>query len=77
MTALAAAWPCVADAFDAFARVPFLAGQLRWIYERAQLYCVRRADGASLGLVLAKEAVAVDLIAVERLFEEFKSLRAA
>ena len=77
MTALAAAWPCVADTFDAAARAPFAAWQLRWIYERAQLYCVRRSDGASLGLVLAKDAVAGDLAAVERLFEEFKSLRGA
>ncbi|MSU57832.1 MAG: response regulator [Pedosphaera sp.] len=77
LTALNGAWPCVADTFDAATRMQFPAWQLRWIFERAQLYGVRRVDGVSFGLLLSKDAQAVDLAAVEQLFEEFKSLRTA
>lgn len=77
LTALNTAWPCVTDTFETAIRVHFPAWQQRWIFERAQLYCVRRADGASLGLLLEKSPAAVDLAAVERLFAEFQTLRAA
>jgi DNA-binding response OmpR family regulator len=76
LAALNNAWPCLADTFDAATRFQFPAWQLRWIYERAQIYCVRRTDGTSLGLLLQKPPVAVDLAAVEKLFTEFHSLRA-
>jgi len=75
LTALNAAWPSVADTFDAATRMQFPAWQLRWIYERAQFYAVRRADGTSFGLLLAKDAQVVDVAGVERMFEEFKTLR--
>lgn len=76
LTALNTAWPSLADTFEAAARLQFSVWQLRWIYERAQLYCVRRADGASLGLILEKTPATVDEAAVERCFAEFQTLRA-
>ena len=69
------AWRCVGDTYDTALRHHFPAWQLRWIYERAQLYCARRFDGVFLGVFLSKDPLAVDLEGVERLFDEFKSLR--
>lgn len=77
LSALNVAWPGVPDTFDAAARLLLPAWQLRWIFERAQIYCTRRPDGASLGLVLERSAHAVDLPAIERFFAEFLTLRAA
>lgn len=77
LSTLNVSWPCVPDTFDAATRLQFPAWQLRWIFERAQIYCTRRTDGTSLGLVLARSADAVDLAGVERFFAEFLALRAA
>ena len=52
LTALNTALLGVTDTFDAATRLLFPAWQLRWIYERAQIYCVHRADGANLSLLL-------------------------
>ena len=68
-------WRCVDDMFETAHRHHFPAWQLRWIYERAQLHCVRRADGAFLGVFLDKNPQAVDLAGVKNLFNGFKSLR--
>ena len=70
-------WPAVVDMFDAAARMNFPAWQLRWIFDRVQIYATRRSDGAAFGVMLAKDAQTVDFNPVERMFEEFKILRVA
>ncbi len=72
---LEAAWRCVGETYETAQRDHFPAWQLRWLYERAQLYCARRHDGALLGVFLSKDPLAVDLAGVERLLAQFMSLR--
>lgn len=69
------AWRCAEDTYETARRQNFPAWQLRWIYERAQLFCLRRADGVFLGIFLGKDPQAVDLAGVGRLFNNFKLLR--
>jgi hypothetical protein len=48
--------------------------QLTWVYERAVLHCVRRADGAILGAFVGKKLTGADPDGLERLLTEFESL---
>lgn len=75
LSALNRAWSYVVDPFATTAQLDLPAWQLRWLFERAQLYAVRRTDGASLGLLLEKQAAKVDMTAVELFFAEFQTLR--
>jgi CheY-like chemotaxis protein len=47
---------------------------VRWIFDRAQLYWIRRLDGRALGLVLSLEPTELDAARVQRMVEEFSAL---
>jgi CheY-like chemotaxis protein len=68
------AWQAVVEASEAAQEQDFPAWQLRWVFERAQLCAVRRAGGVVLAAFLRKEAEAVDLAGVERIFTEFSEV---
>jgi hypothetical protein len=73
---LSVAWRCVRDTFELVDEQEFDPWQLRWLYEQAQLYAVRRGDGKVLGMFLSKDPQVLDVESVERAFAEFKSLDA-
>lgn len=50
--ALAQALKCLADTFDVAGVHRMAPEQMRWIYEQSLVYCMRRSDGALLGLFL-------------------------
>jgi DNA-binding response OmpR family regulator len=77
LSAITSLWPAVVDTFDAATRMQFPSWQIRWVYERAQIYGTRRNDGTTFGALLARDPHSVDLEGVERMFEEFKTLRVA
>lgn len=74
--ALSVAWQGLQELLDALPEQGVDPWQLRWIFERAQLYRVRREDGRSLAVFLTKDPSAVDTEAVERMFRDFKTLGA-
>jgi CheY-like chemotaxis protein len=47
---------------------------VRWLFERAQLYWMRRMDGRALGLVLTTQPGELDAARVEQMFQEFSGL---
>ena len=68
------AWRCASDAFQVL-KINFFPNEyVRWVYEKAFLYCVRREDGICLGLFTAKDSRAHDTTAVESLLAEFRAL---
>jgi len=75
--ALAVAWQGVQELLDALPGQGVEPWQLRWIFERAQLYVVRRDDGKALAIFLTKDPTSVDAAAVEKVFKDFKALEAA
>jgi CheY-like chemotaxis protein len=72
--ALAVAWQGVQELLDALPEQGIEPWQLRWIFERAQLYVVCREDGKALAIFLAKDPTAVDAAAVEKVFKDFKAV---
>jgi len=74
MAALEHAWRCVADTFEVLAAYQQPAIHLRWRYELAHLHCVRRSDGAILGLFVTSRSADLDTPAVERLMADFEAL---
>jgi hypothetical protein len=73
---LSVAWRCVQELFQLVAQHGFEPWQLRWVFDQAQLYVVRRPDGQALATFLAKDPAALDAAAVERLFADFRSVKA-
>ena len=71
---LDAAWRCVADVFPVLKLNRLPAARLRWIYERALLYCERREDGLWLGVLTARDSQGVDMEGLARLLEGFHRL---
>jgi len=67
---------CVADTFQVLKLNKFPTQYLRWIYQNALLYCVRRSDGIFLGLFTSREPDAVDLEGLGRMLAEFPALGA-
>jgi hypothetical protein len=63
--------------FELAAKHEVPAWHLRWVYEQAQLYAMRRDDGKTLAMFLTKDPAALDADAIEKVFREFKSLEAA
>jgi hypothetical protein len=76
MSALEQAWRSVADTFQVLAAQRLPPTQLVWVYERAVLHCVRRDDGAILGIFVSKKLMESDRAGLERAMGEFLSLDA-
>lgn len=75
---LAPVWRHLADAMDVGAHHRLAAQQMRWIFERVLVYCVRRADGLLLALIVGRGSGGTfDAAAAELLFEEFRRARDA
>ncbi|HEX5223375.1 MAG TPA: hypothetical protein VFZ59_27690, partial [Verrucomicrobiae bacterium] len=75
--ALELAWRVVSDTFHVLNAQRFPPDRLSWIYDRAVLHCVRRADGAMLGVFSARKASEVDGEGLNRLLNEFLGLALA
>jgi len=65
---------CVADTFQVLKLNQFPNEYVRWIYQNALLYCLKRADGAFLGVFTNREETAVDLDALGAMLGEFPKL---
>lgn len=74
LSALEQAWRAVADTFEVLSAQRLPSTRLTWVYERAVLHCVRRADGAILGAFVGKKVTGADPDGLERLLAEFESL---
>lgn len=63
----------LADTFQVlqFNRLP--AVHLRWVYQRALLYCARRPDGTCLAVFTTREGDQTDPLALQELFRGFQS----
>ena len=65
---------CIGDTYQVLKLNHFPNEYIRWIYQNALVYCVRRADGIFLGLFTSREANAVDLEGLGRMLAEFPVL---
>lgn len=74
LSALEQAWRSVADTFDVLSAQRLPPTRLTWVYERAELHCVRRPDGAILGDFVGKKLTGADPEGLERLLAEFELL---
>jgi hypothetical protein len=75
--ALEQAWRLVADTFQVLKAQRLPPTRLTWVHERTVLHCVKRADGAILGVFIARKSTDTDPMAVEKLLKEFQALPAA
>ena len=74
MSALEEAWRSVADTFQVLEAQSLPPTRLTWVFERAVLHCVRREDGAILGVFVSKKHVEVNRAGVDDLIAKFQSL---
>jgi hypothetical protein len=73
---LAVLWRGAGEVFEWSEQQRWAARQLRWVFERAQLYCVKRTDDLALALLLTKNPQILDAPALERMVAEFVALAA-
>jgi hypothetical protein len=73
---LSMAWQCVQEVFSLLPQQGLDPWQIRWVFEEAQLYGMRRQDTKILVMFLVKDPTELDAAAVEKLFLEFRSLQA-
>ncbi len=71
--AIEPAWRMVADAFQVLRAQHLTPTRLNWVFERAVLHCVQRADGALFGVIVTRKHGEVDLTGLSRLLMEFQS----
>ena len=76
-TALEQAWRLVADTFQVLSAQRLPPTRLTWVHEKTVLHCVRRADGAILGVFLSRKTNEGDPVALDRLLLEFQGLPVA
>lgn len=72
--ALEQAWRCVGDTYQVLKLNHLPDERMRWVYERALLYCERRKDGTCLGIFTARDPQAVDLAGLADLVQTFHAL---
>jgi hypothetical protein len=72
--ALEQAWRLVGDTFQVLGAQHFPPTRLSWVYERSVLHCVQRADGAILGMFVARKNAEPDVETLNRLLTEFREL---
>ena len=65
---------CMADTFQVLKLNQLPNEYVRWIFENALLYCIKRADGIFLGVFTSREAEAVDLEALGKMLADFPNL---
>lgn len=70
------AWRVVSDAFQVLSAQRFPPTRLTWVYDRAVLHCVRREDGAVLGVFLGRRNVDPDIVGLNRMLVEFLNMAA-
>ena len=68
---------CVADTYQVVKLNQFPETYLRWIYQKALLYCVKRDDGTFLAAFTSRDPHAVDLEGLGRMLAEFQHLGAS
>jgi hypothetical protein len=73
-SALEQAWRVVGDTFQVLSAQHFPPTRLSWVYERTVMHCVQRADGAILGVFLARKNADMDGDGLNRLLNEFQRL---
>ncbi len=74
---LIALWRSAIEVFDGSNPQPGQARQLRWVFERAQLYGSRRLDDLALVLLVTRNPQILDAPVLEQMFAEFETLHAA
>jgi CheY-like chemotaxis protein len=67
-------WRGASDLYELLEQQQFPAWLVRCLYDKAQLYCVKRDDGLALGVAMAKIPQALDLDALGQMFAEFEVL---
>lgn len=72
--ALEQAWRVVSDAFQVLTAQRIPPTRLSWVYEKAVLHCVRRHDGAILGIFVMRKAADLDMAGLNKMLAEFLSL---
>ena len=74
---LAVLWRGILEVFEWTSQQGAAARQLRWIFERAQLYCTKRPDELALAVLLTKNPQILDAPVLEQMFAEFETLPTA
>ena len=74
MSALEQASRSVADTFQVLEAHRLPPTRLTWVFERAVLHCVRREDGAILGVFVSKKHMELNHAGLEDLMAQFQSL---
>jgi hypothetical protein len=69
--ALEQAWRVVADTFQVLSAQRIPPTRLNLVYDKAVLHCVRRGDGAIMGIFANRKAGEVDMYALNKLFADF------
>jgi len=69
-------WKHLSDAMEVSQHHRMPATQMRWIYERVLVYCLRGSNGLRLGLIFSREAAPqLNQELFETLFNDFMTLR--
>lgn len=74
--ALELAWRVAADTFEVLTAQRFPPTRLSWVHDQTVFCCVRRPDGAILGIILPRQQAAADPMVLERVLGEFLRLPA-
>jgi len=74
---LAALWRGTVEVFEWSSQQQWAACQLRWVFERAQLYCCKRPDDLALAVLVTKNPQILDAPVLEQMFAEFETLHPA
>ena len=70
------AWRCMGDTFQVMKAHKEPAQRLRWVFEKAYLYCLSRRDGVCLGMFTLKDPdPEPDPKELDRIFNEFLMMR--
>ena len=68
------AFRCMADTFQVLKLNQLPNEYVRWVYQSALLYCLKRSDSIFLGVFISRETEAVDLDGLEKMLGEFSNL---
>jgi CheY-like chemotaxis protein len=68
------AWRASVEVFDLMRDQHLSPWLIRWIFDRSQLYWIKRLDGRTLGLLLSTNPAELDASGPKKMFLEFSSL---
>lgn len=74
---LSVLWRGTVEVFEWSREQQRAACQLRWVFERAQLYCLKRPDELALAVLVTKNPQILDAPVIERMFAGFAALPSA